>query len=106
MPLCPYLSNFQSSTLLVQQFSPGLPKPNSATDRIPEGRIALDTAVRMGLPASALSPTVLLYANFYERKGDYPEAGKLLSSLPPESISEDLTAFMWIGLNMIRPTDS
>jgi tetratricopeptide (TPR) repeat protein len=72
---------------------PWLAQGYLATDRIPEGRIALDTALRMGLPVSSVSPTILLYANFYQRKGDFAEAGKLLSSLPPESISEDLARF-------------
>jgi tetratricopeptide (TPR) repeat protein len=72
---------------------PWLAQGYLATDRIPEGRIALDTALRMGLSTSSLAPTILLYAKFYQRKGDFEEAEKLLSFLPAQSISEDLAAF-------------
>jgi hypothetical protein len=43
---------------------PWLAQGYLATDRIAEGRIALDTALRMGLPPSSLAPTIILYANF------------------------------------------
>jgi tetratricopeptide (TPR) repeat protein len=72
---------------------PWLAQGYLSTDRIAEGRIALDTALRMGLPASSLTQTIILYANFYQRKGDFEEAEKLLNSVPPESISEDLARF-------------
>jgi tetratricopeptide (TPR) repeat protein len=72
---------------------PWLAQGYLATDRIAEGRIALDTALRMGSPPSSLAPTIILYANFYQHKGDYEEAEKLLLSVPPESISEDLARF-------------
>jgi len=72
---------------------PWLAQGYLSTDRIAEGRIALDTALRMGLPASSLAPTIILYANFYQRKGDFEEAEKLLNSVPQNAISEDLARF-------------
>lgn len=50
------------------------------TDRIAEGRTALDTALRYKLPANLLAPVVLSYAEYYENKDDYAEAEKLFAS--------------------------
>ncbi len=47
------------------------------TDRIAEGRTALDTALRLKLPGATLAPVVLAYANYYESKADYAEAERL-----------------------------
>ncbi len=49
-------------------------------DRVAEGRIALDTALRVGLPADDVIDALIAYANFYERRDDFEEAEKLLAS--------------------------
>ncbi len=49
-------------------------------ERIAEGRIALDTALRMGLPPSEVTDAVNAYADFYEHREDFEEAEKLLTS--------------------------
>ena len=72
---------------------PWLAQGYLSTDRIAEGRIALDTALRIGLPPKDLAPTIILYANFYQRKGDYEEAEKLLRTVPSDAVSEDLARF-------------
>lgn len=51
------------------------------TDRIAEGRTALDTALRYKLPASLLVPVVLSYAEYYQNKNDdFAEAERLFES--------------------------
>lgn len=50
-------------------------------ERVAEGRIALDTALRMGLPPSEVTDAVNAYAKFYQNKGDFEEAEKLLASV-------------------------
>ena len=47
-----------------------------STDRVAEGRIALDTALKMELPAKDLIPAVLSFASYYAHKGDFAEADK------------------------------
>lgn len=59
---------------------PWLAQGYLSCERIAEGRIALDTALRMGLPASDVIDAVKAYANFYEQRGDYEEAEKLFQS--------------------------
>jgi len=61
------------------------------TDRIAEGRTALDTALRVKLPGDILAPTVLAYANYYESKGDYAEAERLYQSAYPVCAQNDLS---------------
>lgn len=59
-------------------------------DRVAEGRIALDTAIKLGLPEKDLLPAVLSYATYYSRKGDFTEAEKLLQSASTECPAEAL----------------
>ena len=59
---------------------PWLAQGYLSCERIAEGRIALDTALRMGVPASEVIDAVKAYANFYEQRGDFEEAEKLLQS--------------------------
>jgi tetratricopeptide (TPR) repeat protein len=61
------------------------------TDRIAEGRTALDTALRVKMPGDMLAPTVLAYANYYESKGDYAEAERLYQSAYPVCAKNDLS---------------
>jgi tetratricopeptide (TPR) repeat protein len=72
---------------------PWLAQGYLSTDRIAEGRIALDTALRVGLSPQELVPSVLLFANYYQRKGDFEEAEKLLQCVPSNLIREDLARF-------------
>ena len=72
---------------------PWLAKAYLSCERIAEGRIALDTALRMELPASDVIDVVKSYANFYEQRGDFEEAEKLLQSAssvcPPQLLNEN-----------------
>jgi tetratricopeptide (TPR) repeat protein len=62
------------------------------TDRIAEGRTALDTALRLKLPGGTLAPVVLTFANYYESKADFAEAERLYDSASsvctPNSLAE------------------
>lgn len=64
-----------------------------STDRVAEGRIALDTALKMELPSKDLMPAVLSYTTYYTRKGDFAEADKLLQSVasfcPAETLNSE-----------------
>jgi len=59
---------------------PWLAQGYLSTERLGEGRTALDTALRLKLPASVVVPVVLSYAACYENKGDFEEAEKLFAS--------------------------
>jgi tetratricopeptide (TPR) repeat protein len=50
------------------------------TDRIAEGRTALDTALKLKLPCPITVPVILAYADYYEGKDDFSEAEKLFQS--------------------------
>jgi tetratricopeptide (TPR) repeat protein len=63
-----------------------------STDRVAEGRIALDTALKMELPAKDLIPAVLSFASYYAHKGDFAEADKLLQSASSACPVETLNA--------------
>ncbi len=51
------------------------------TDRIAEGRTALDTAVKMKLPASTLEPAVRSFIGYYSQRNDYGEAERLFEHI-------------------------
>lgn len=53
------------------------------TDRIAEGRTALDTALKLKLPAKLVVPVVLAYAEYYQNKNDFTEAEKIFASALP-----------------------
>lgn len=59
---------------------PWLAQGYLAAQRYAEGRTALDTALRLKLPAKHLFPVVQSYAEFYMRRGDFDEAEKLYLS--------------------------
>ena len=71
---------------------PWLAQAYLRTDRVAEGRLALDTALRMNVANDSMSNTVLSYASYYEVKGDFEEARDLYKSAakacPPKSLSE------------------
>ncbi len=89
LPVLEELSRQQPDNALL---FPWLAQAYLRTDRIPEGRLALDTALRLNVPNDSLSSTVLAYAGFYESKGDYEEAEKLyksaLKACPRKDLSE------------------
>lgn len=62
------------------------------TDRIAEGRTALDTAIRYKLSSAVLVPVVLSYADYYENKNDFAEAEKLFASAASVCPEQDLRA--------------
>ena len=66
------------------------------TDRLAEGRTALDTAIKLKLPSSTLSPIVLNFSKYYRQKADYAEAEKLLltaqSVCPASNFQEERKA--------------
>jgi tetratricopeptide (TPR) repeat protein len=49
-------------------------------DRLAEGRIALDTALKLNLPCKVTVPVVLSYAQYYAERNDFVEADKLFNS--------------------------
>src|SRR5207253_8068561 len=53
------------------------------TDRLAEGSTAIDTALKLKLPAKLTAPVVLAYADYYENKDDYAEAERLFTSAQP-----------------------
>lgn len=59
---------------------PWLAQGYLCTERLGEGRTALDTALRLSLPASIVMPVVLAYAAYYEKQGDFEEAQNLFDS--------------------------
>ncbi len=69
---------------------PWLAQAYLRTDRVAEGRLALDTALRLNVPNDSLSNTVLAYAAFYESKGDYEEAERLFLSALKDCPERDL----------------
>ncbi|HEY9790448.1 MAG TPA: tetratricopeptide repeat protein [Candidatus Obscuribacterales bacterium] len=62
------------------------------TDRLAEGRTALDTALKLKLPGTSTGPVVLSYADFYEHKNDFAEAEKLFASAQAAVPEKDLAA--------------
>jgi tetratricopeptide (TPR) repeat protein len=60
------------------------------TDRLAEGRTALDTALKCKLPSSLTAPVVLSFAEYYENKNDYEEAERLFASARNSSDDKDL----------------
>jgi len=66
-----------------------------STDRLAEGRTALDTALRLNVKGTALSPVVLSYASYYEAQGkqdSFDESENLFQSAsnacPTSELSE------------------
>jgi predicted Zn-dependent protease len=60
------------------------------TDRLAEGRTALDTALKLKLPTSLTAPVVLSYAEYYENRDDYEEAERLFVSAQQDMSPKDL----------------
>jgi len=80
--------------------SPWLALAYLGCERVAEGRVALDTALRLGLPAADVIEAVNTYANFYERRGDFEEAEKLLASASsncPQLILNESRARLYVN---------
>ena len=79
------------------------------TDRVAEGRLALDTALRMNVFNDSMASTVLSYASYYEIKGDYEEARELYRSAtkgcPPKSLSESQAKMYLKWADKLQSTD-
>lgn len=69
---------------------PWLAQAYLRTDRVAEGRLALDTALRLNVPNPSLSKTVLAYADYYQVRGDYEEAEMLFQSASRACPAKDL----------------
>lgn len=52
-----------------------------STDRIAEGRTALDTAIKVKLHPESLVPALESYINYYEQRNDFAEAERLFTVL-------------------------
>ncbi len=62
-------------------YLPWLAQCYLSTDRIAEGRTALDTAMKIKLPSENVVPVVLSFSKYYRQKNDFAEAEKLLMSV-------------------------
>lgn len=51
-----------------------------STDRLAEGRTALDTAIKVKLPCATIVPAIESYSRYYQQKNDFAEADRLLLS--------------------------
>lgn len=69
---------------------PWLAQGYLSTERLGEGRTALDTAIRTRQPVASLVPVVLAYVAYYQVKGDLEEAEKLLESAQAALSDKDL----------------
>lgn len=69
---------------------PPLAQAYLRTDRLAEGRVALDTALRLNVPNPSLSKTVLAYSNYYQQRGDFGEAESLFESASLACPAKDL----------------
>lgn len=87
----PILEDLQKKNPDETMVFPWLAQCYLRTDRLAEGRTALDTALRYKLPETATAPVVLSYADFYANKDDYAEAERLYESAR-SSISEKALA--------------
>lgn len=62
------------------------------TDRLAEGRTALDTALKLKLSGTVTAPVVLSFADYYENRDDYPEAERLFASAEASVPASELAA--------------
>lgn len=87
LPILEQLSNKHPENPAV---FPWLAQGYLSTDRVAEGRIALDTALKMELPPKDMLPAVLAFATYYARKGDFAEAEKLFQTASTVCPSDSL----------------
>jgi tetratricopeptide (TPR) repeat protein len=62
------------------QYLPWLAQGYLSTDRLAEGRTALDTALKVKLSCQTVAPILLNFSTYYRQKNDFAEAEKLLLS--------------------------
>jgi lipopolysaccharide biosynthesis regulator YciM len=60
------------------------------TDRLAEGRTALDTALKLKVAGAKTAPVVIAYADYYETKDDFAEAERLFASADASVPQKDL----------------
>ncbi len=75
-----------------EQVFPWLAQGYLRTDRIAEGRIALDTTLRLRLPCALTTPVTLAYADYYCSKNDFAEAERLFASAQGSEPDRNLLA--------------
>jgi tetratricopeptide (TPR) repeat protein len=88
----PLLENIERKQPDNEEVSAWLAQCYLRTDRIAEGRTALDTALRYKLPSTLLAPVVLSYADYYENKNDFAEAERLYTTAQNVCPEKDLAA--------------
>ena len=64
-------------------YLPWLAQCYLSTDRLAEGRTALDTAIKLKTPCTTITPIVLNFSAYYRQKSDFSEAERLLNSTAP-----------------------
>jgi tetratricopeptide (TPR) repeat protein len=69
---------------------PWLAQAYLRTDRLAEGRVALDTALRLNVANPTLAKTVLAYVTYYQLRADYSEAEMLFQSASYACPQKDL----------------
>lgn len=76
----PILENLAQTAPADHSYLPLLAQCYLQTDRLAEGRTALDTAIKCKLAASTLTPVVKSFNKYYRQKNEFAEAEKLLNS--------------------------
>jgi tetratricopeptide (TPR) repeat protein len=90
---------------------PWLAQAYLRTDRLAEGRVALDTALRLNVPNPSLSKTVLAYVNYYQLKGEYEDADLLFQAATAACPAKDLVEgramlyFLWGEAQLAKELD-
>jgi tetratricopeptide (TPR) repeat protein len=93
------------------QVYPWLAQCYLSTDRLPEGRTALDTALKLKLSGASVIPVVLSFSKYYEDRQDYEEAEKLLQAasniyFDPELIADKVKLYLAWAQNDTANGDS
>ncbi len=70
-------------------YLPWLAQCYLSTDRLAEGRTALDTAIKQKISCQTITPIVLNFSKYYRQRFDFGEAEKLLNSTIPLCPSTD-----------------
>lgn len=76
----PILESLAKTSPADHNYLPFLAQCYLQTDRLAEGRTALDTAIRCKLPPSSIIPVVVSFSKYYRQRSDFAEADRLLSS--------------------------
>lgn len=76
----PILESLAKTSPADHSYLPFLAQCYLQTDRLAEGRTALDTAIRCKLPPTSIIPVVVSFSKYYRQRSDFAEAERLLSS--------------------------